>query len=98
MNPAEIKSAIDEARVLGIYAARSGTLPKESRIFELIDSMTQAIKRGGELPPAAPLFTEIAVVSRAAGVTVAQLMQRKRLRWMRLLVGSMTLLLTLYTA
>lgn len=84
----------------------AGTLPKHSRIFEVIDSMTQARERG-EHPPLAPLFAEMQKVSSAAGVTVAQLMRREtplgRLRQRAalatpFLIGLMTLLLTLYLA
>ena len=106
MNSTRLKSLLDEAEALAIYAAREGKLPEDSRIFEVIDSMTQALQRGEE-PPDAPLVTEMGKLSRAAGVTGAQLMRRETpLGWWRqlvagfmpYLVGFLTLLLTLYLA
>ena len=106
MDPIRLKTLLNEAEALGIYAARAGKLPEESRIFEVIDSMRQSLERG-EPTPGAPLFAEMGKVSLAAGITPAQLMRREtRLGRMRqqaalvtpYLIGLITLLLTLYLA
>ncbi|MDP1902130.1 MAG: hypothetical protein Q8K96_17035 [Rubrivivax sp.] len=106
MNPTWISTLLDEARTLAGHALRTGTLPPHSCIFELIDSTTQTLVRG-EQPAHAPLVAEMQSVSRAAGISIEQLMQRET-RLGRLsrraalatpyLVGFMTLLLTLYLA
>ena len=106
MDRSSVESVLSEARTLAIYAARSGSLPEDSRIFDEIDAMTQALERG-EHPAIGPFIAEMMKVSRAAGVTVEQLMRREtplgRLRHrlapaIPLLVTIMTLLLTLYLA
>jgi hypothetical protein len=106
MDPTRLRFLLNEAEALGIHAARAGKLPEDSRIFEVIHSMTQALERGDN-PPEASLFAEMSKASRAAGVTVAQLLHRETLlgRLRRraalatpFLIGFMTLLLTLYLA
>ena len=106
MDPTRVKSLLDEAVALAIYAARAGKLPKESRIFEVIDSMTLALERG-EHPATAPLIAETVKVSSAAGVTIKKLVRRETplgrfrkwaARTTPFVIGFMTLLLTLYLA
>ena len=104
MDPANTKSLLQEAEKLGIYAARNGKLPEDSRIFEVVNSMGSALERG-EHPSPSPLIAEITKVSNATGLTIRQLVRREtpigqfRLWAAQLtpfLLGFMTLLLTLY--
>lgn len=101
-----VDSLLHKARTLANYALDAGSLPEDSRIFEEIDSMTQACERG-EDPPIAPLVAEMQKVSKKAKITVEHLMWREtplgRLSGRAVLatpylVGFMTLLLTLYLA
>jgi len=106
MDRIDIETLLEEAHALANHAFRIGRLPANSRLFEEIDAMTQA-RRRGEDPPLAPLVSEMQKVSKAAHITVEELAQRDRLGG-RLsqraalatpyLVGLMTLLLTLYLA
>lgn len=101
-----VDSLLHKARTLADYAVNTAQLPEDSRIFEEIDSMTQAAERG-ENPAIAPLVAEMQKVCKTAKVTVEQLMRRETLLG-RLgqraalatpyLIGFMTLLLTLYLA
>ncbi|MDB5743322.1 MAG: hypothetical protein JWR68_1637 [Polaromonas sp.] len=106
MDPTVVDTIVQEAQVLGRYAVRAGRLPENSRLFTEIESVTQARSRG-ENPSVAPLLAEMMSASKAARVTVAQLMRRETARgrlshWTALatpfVVGFMTLLLTLYLA
>jgi hypothetical protein len=106
MDRLSVESVLLEARALARYAARSGTLPNDSRIFDAVDAITQALERG-EHPAIGALIAEMMKVSVAAGVTVEQLMRREtplgRLRHLAapatpLLLAILTLLLTLYLA
>jgi hypothetical protein len=99
-------SLLHKARTLADYAINTGQLPDDSRIFEEVDSLTQAAARG-ENPPIAPLIAEMQKVCKKANVTVEQLMYRetppgrlsRRLAQATpYLIGFMTLLLTLYLA
>lgn len=106
MDPTINDSILHEAQVLGRYAARVGKLPADSRLFDEIESITLARQRG-ESASVAPLIAEMMKVSKAARVTVAQLMRRETTRgrfshWAALatpfVIGFMTLMLTLYLA
>jgi hypothetical protein len=101
-----VDSLLPKARMLADYAVDTGQLPEDSRIFEEIDSVTQAAERG-ENPAVAPLVAEMQKVCKKAKVTVEQLMHREtplgRLSQRAALatpylIGFMTLLLTLYLA
>jgi hypothetical protein len=101
-----VDALLHKARTLANYALDSGQLPEDSRIFEEIDSIAQALERGEERA-AAPLIAEMQKVSKKAKITVEQLMWREtplgRLNQRAVLVtpyliGFMTLLLTLYLA
>jgi hypothetical protein len=106
MDRTVLDSLLHKARTLADYAVNTGQLPEDSRIFEEIDSMTQAGERG-ENPAIAPLVAEMQKVCKKAKVTVEQLMHREtplgRLTQRAALatpylIGFMTLLLTLYLA
>ena len=106
MDPADIDELLGDARLLAHHALRIGKLAADSRLFDEIESVTQARERG-ERPPIAALSVEIQKVTKAAGVTVEQLLNRKtaigRFRYRTeiatpFLIGLMTLLLTLYLA
>jgi hypothetical protein len=107
MDTTRLKCLLDEAEALGVYAARAGKLPEDSRLFDEIDSKRQALMRG-EHPPVAPLPAEMGKVSRALGFPVAQLIRLRTMvgrlsygmaRALPSLLGfMMTLLLTLYLA
>ncbi|MDP3086566.1 MAG: hypothetical protein Q8N44_23090 [Rubrivivax sp.] len=106
MKPSTIDTALQEARLLAIYASRHASLPPNSRIFEALDSAEQARARG-ETPAMAPLMAEVQKVSRAAQMPLHQLIRRSTVmgrlsrhaaRATPYLVGFMTLLLTLYLA
>lgn len=101
-----VDTLLHKARTLADYAVNTGQLPEDSRIFEEIDSITQAVGRG-ENPAIAPLVAEMQKVCKKARVTVEQLMRREtplgRLSQQAALatpylIGFMTLLLTLYLA
>jgi hypothetical protein len=106
MDRTTVDSLLHKARALADYAVNTGQMPEDSRIFEEIDSIAQAVGRG-ENPAIAPLVAEMQKVCKKAKVTVEQLMRRETLLG-RLsqraalvtpyLVGFMTLLLTLYLA
>ena len=104
MDSTSVKSLLQEAETLGIYAARNGSLPEDSRIFEVINSIRSALERG-EHPGLSPLIAEITKVSNAAGLTIKQLLRRETpmgqfRQWAAqmtpFLLGFVTLLLTLY--
>lgn len=104
MDSTSVKSLLQEAETLGIYAARNGSLPEDSRIFEVTNSIRSALERG-EHPGLSPLIAEIAKVSSAAGLTIKQLLRRETpmgqfRQWAAqmtpFLLGFVTLLLTLY--
>ncbi len=106
MDRTSIDTVLHEAQTLASHAARTGQLPANSRLFEEIDTVAQALARG-EHPALAPLVSEMQKVSRAARITTEQLMRRSTWpgRFSRraalatpYLVGLMTLLLTLYLA
>jgi len=97
---------LHKARVLGNHALDTGQLPENSRIFEEIDSVELARKRGEE-PAAAPLIAEVQRLCKAGRVSIEELMRREtplgRLRQGAVLatpylIGFVTLLLTLYLA
>src|SRR5882757_3580164 len=101
-----VDSLLRKARILADYAVDTGQLPEDSRIFEEMDSMSQAVERG-ENPAVAPLVAEMQQVCKKAKVTIEQLMRREtplgRLSQRAALatpylIGFMTLLLTLYLA
>lgn len=106
MDAEGIDDLLQEARLLAQHALRNGKLPADSHIFDAIEAATQARERG-ERPAVVALTVEIQKVSKAAGVTVDQLLRRNttvgRLRQraeivVPFLIGLMTLLLTLYLA
>ena len=97
---------LHKARLLGNYALDTGQLPENSRIFEEIESVALARKRGEE-PATAPLIAEVQRLCKTARITIEELMRREtplgRLRQRAVLatpylIGFMTLLLTLYLA
>ena len=101
-----IDSLLHKARMLADYAVNTGQLPEDSRLFEEIDSLTQAVERG-ENPAVAPLVAEMQKVCKKAKVTIEQLMYRetplgrlsqRAAQATPYLIGLMTLLLTLYLA
>lgn len=104
MDATSVAEILPDARLLAQYAYRAARLPRHSRLFEQIDRVTLALSRG-EAPGAQALLDEMALVSEATGVTVAQL-RRSETRLGRVshraavvtpyLIGLLTLLLTLY--
>ena len=89
---------------MAFHTLRTGTLPSDSPLFDLIDAAAQA-KARGESPPVLALVAEIGWVCEAADTTLKLLRSgRSRLGKLRhsaelsrpFLVGFMTLLLTLY--
>ena len=106
MPDSSLNTLLHEARTLANFAARTNTLPENSLIFDKIDELALAREHDGHAS-ISPLIAEMAQVSRAAQVTVAQLMRREtplgRFRhWSNsatpFLIGFITLLLTLYLA
>ena len=79
MDPSFVDSLLHEAQMLGRYAARAGKLPADSRLFDEIESIMLSRQRG-ESASVAPLIAEMMNVSKAAKVTVAQLMRRETTR------------------
>ncbi len=106
MDTSSFNTLLHEAQMVANFATRNGTLPEQSRLFELIDELTLARDRG-EHPNVTPLITEMSLVARKSKVTIEQLMRRKTKlgQWRHLtdsatpfLLGFVTLLLTLYLA
>jgi hypothetical protein len=76
MDQTIVDSLLHKARMLADYAVNTGQLPEDSRLFEEIDSLTQAAERG-ENPAVAPLVAEMQKVCKKAKVTIEQLMYRE---------------------
>ena len=106
MDTTDIDTLLSEARLLAHYALRIGKVSAANRLFSEIEKVTLARERNEQLSVTA-LADEIEKVSKTAGVTIEQLLQRDSPagRWRQhiqtttpFLVGLMTLLLTLYLA
>ena len=103
----DVDTVLEEATLLVQYAAKKGKLPPNSRIFELISLHTRAQENNEKLD-LAPLYLEIDQVSKAIyPETLKQLLQRQTAvgqfrnglaKVTPIMIGTLTLLLTLYLA